>query len=106
MTVVHNHPHPLAHQVVDPTNPAILAKFGRVRVEDWDDRVAGLTWAEQLHQGNYQQANIYSEDQYLQQLSGGLSAASPRFDVVRCHTLTTGELVLLHNDWLPVPDQQ
>lgn len=105
MTVVHNHQHPLAHQVVEPVNTSILAKFGKVRIEDWDDRVAGLTWAEQLHQGTYPQAFSYTDESYLQQVSGGLSDAAPRFDVVRCHTLTTGELVLLHNDWLPTPDQ-
>ena len=42
MTVVHNHPHPLAMQNVKPVNPQIFQKFGMVRVEDWDDRVAKL----------------------------------------------------------------
>ena len=96
MSVVHNHPHPLAMTVVTPTNREIFKKFGKVRIEDWDDRVAGETWQQRFVRGNARSVNSYIIDK--------TDLGTPQNtvnEVVRCHTLTTGELVLLHDDWLP-----
>lgn len=97
MTVVHNHPHPLTMQVVTPSNPSILRLFGRVRVEDWDDRVSGMTVREHASRGTSQEVHVYEDN--------GGTVPGPDADnqspVVRCHTLATGEMVLLHADWLP-----
>lgn len=100
MTVIHPHPHPLAMTVVVPANEEIRKKFGVVRVEDWDDRVAGLTWHERHSvQGTFPEAAAYAE--HKERISTPLQS---RNEVVRCHTITTGELVLLHDDWLPSCD--
>lgn len=95
MTSVHNEPHPLAHRYVQPSNEAIAKKFGIVRVEDWDDRVAGSLWNERGNQGGHKDVERYVEDM--------ISFNAPlqeRNEVVRCHTQSTGELVLLHDAWL------
>lgn len=95
MTVVHNHPHPKAMTVVKPSNEEIFKKFGMVRIEDWDDRIHGTTWQERLSRGSHSEASAY--------LSDKTNTGTPRDmvnEVVACHTITTGERVLLHNDWL------
>jgi len=96
MTAVHNHPHPLAQKYVLPTNPQIAKKFGVVRVEDWDDRVAGATWIERQMRGSAKEADDYVSTSHLP----GLTTTPTDAEVVRCHTQSTGELVLLHHDWL------
>lgn len=90
MTSVHLHPHPLAQRYVKPSNSEIAKKFGIVRVEDWDDRVAGETWDDRHNRGGDKAADDYA------------ALASPRtsYEVVRCHTQSTGDLILLHDDWL------
>lgn len=88
MTVVHNHPHPKAHQVVKPSNPEILKKFGMVRIEDWSDRILQLTWRELVGRN------------YAPAMEQNLLTAVADDQIVACHTLTTGERVLLHDDWL------
>lgn len=96
MTVVHNHPHPLSQRYVKPSNNEIAKKFGIVRVEDWDDRVSGITWLEQARRGGYPQA-----EQYRTRARNATSRVSlDSLEVVRCHTQSTGELVYLHDDWL------
>lgn len=96
MTSVHNEPHPLAQKYVIPSNKEIAKKFGTVRVEDWDDRVAGLPWTEQVERHGYPQAEQYhARAQY-----DGHKASLASLEVVRCHTQSTGELVLLHHDWV------
>lgn len=99
MTVAHNHPHPLAQKVVEPSNAEILKKFGTVRVEDWNDRVTGLLWTEIAQRGNYSEVSEYPISALAAQKGRGPVSAT--HDVVRCHSVTTGEVVLLHNDWLP-----
>lgn len=107
MSVVHNHPHPLALQVVTPVNSRIFQKYGRVRVEDWDDRVSGLTWDEQISRGSFPSANSYwdlTQDPAVsidQPLGQQLPSQPYAQQVVRCHTLDTGAVILLHTDWLP-----
>lgn len=101
VTVIHPHPHPLAMKVVTPKNVEIFKKFGNVRVEDWDDRVSGLTWHEKVSRGNFPEANYYKQSAEFG--STAVPASSAAMAVVRCHTTSTGELVLLHNDWLPSP---
>lgn len=96
MTAVHNEPHPMAQQYVLPSNPEIAKKFGAVRIEDWDDRIAENTWLIMRVRGN-QDASSYAElASSMQAPMTGLAAC----EVVRCHTQRTGELVLLHDDWL------
>lgn len=96
MPVVHNQPHPLSQRYVLSANSQIARKFGVVRVEDWDDRVAGATWAERNRQGGFPEVTKYVD------LTGSPSLAHTPADtaVVRCHTQSTGETVLLHDDWL------
>jgi hypothetical protein len=95
MTVVHPHPHPLAMQVVTPSNPEILKTFGRVRIEDWSDRILQGTWQELRGRSsevkNY--LNLANEP--------GLGSVMVDNEIVACHTLHDGSRVLLHNDWLP-----
>lgn len=101
MTVVHPHPHPSAMKTVQITNPQVAKKFGdRVYLVDWDDRVAGSTWAERVANGGSPEAATYQESQYNALVTGDLGEASGRLEVVRCHDLTTGELILLHDDWI------
>lgn len=97
MTVVHNHPHPLSQRYVKPSNPQILAKFGIVRIEDWDDRVAGFTWIERHQQGAFKEVEAYLYGTAPDRVLTGTAGST---DVVRCHTQSTGDLVLLHDDWL------
>jgi hypothetical protein len=99
MTSVHKEPHPLAQRYIKPSNVAIAKKFGIVRIEDWDDRVSGDTWVSLRERGNA------SAEQYVDSLNNtarDTSVLVPEilFEVVRCHTQSTGELVLLHHDWL------
>lgn len=96
MTSVHNEPHPLAQKYVRPSNPQIARKFGIVRVEDWDDRVSGSTWVERNIQGGHPEVDSYLNTSHLP----GLTATPVDAQVVRCHTQSTGETVLLHHDWL------
>ena len=102
MTVVHPHPHPLAQQVVEPINPQILAKFGKVRVEDWDDRISGSTVAEHVSRGSKIWYGAYQDARD----AVGVSPASPITAVVRSHSVRTGSVVLLHDDWLRTAEQQ
>jgi hypothetical protein len=98
MTVVHNTPHRFHMQVVTPSNPQILKKFGKVRVEDWDDRVAGgVTWDQRQARGGYHETEVYVAQKAATNPTVPVAEA---LNVVRCHTLDTGELVLLHDDWL------
>lgn len=96
MTVVHPHPHPRTMCTVQITNPEVAKKFGqKVYVVDWDDRVSGETWAERMTHGGSPEAAAYVS------LSTAVTPdANPDNDVVRCHDLTTGELILLHDDWI------
>lgn len=96
MTSVHKEPHPLAQKYVKPNNPQIARKFGIVRIEDWDDRVAGDTWVDRHARGGSPESDQYDE---LSRQYGAESWQRVE-DVVRCHTQSTGELVLLHHDWL------
>lgn len=95
MTVVHNEPHPLAQKYVKPSNAEISRKFGIVRVEDWDDRVGGDPWLDRYLRGGFPEA-----DQYEQLHNQVSPIPMAMLEVVRCHTQSTGELVLLHDDWL------
>lgn len=96
MTAIHNEPHPLAQKYVNPGNPQIAKKFGIVRVEDWDDRVAGETWVDRHARGGFPEADQYDEvSRRIHPDSWG-----DMYKVVRCHTQSTGELVLLHDDWV------
>lgn len=111
MTVVHQHPHPLAMRVVSPTNSFILKKFGMVRVEDWDDRVSGVTFTEKLKRGTFFEAECANQDLDSPEVAEGCSkvlkmpSSTWEDDFVRCHSTTTGDLILLHDDWLPTPEQ-
>jgi hypothetical protein len=96
MSVSHNHPHPKFGQVVTPSNVEIAKKYGRVHIIDWDDRVSGLTISEQNGRGGYPQAEKYTAYATMEKVS----PLSSSLDIVRCYTVGTGELVLLHNDWL------
>jgi hypothetical protein len=96
MTVVHNSPHPLAMEVVIPANTEIAKKFGEVRIEDWEDRVAGLTWTEQYVR-SVPSTRAYEESVW----DAKTGTVSSLHAVVRCHSTATGELILLHDDWLP-----
>jgi hypothetical protein len=98
MTVVHNQPHPQAMTVVTPSNTAIFQKYGKLRIEDWDDRIAGLTWSEQINRSPAGAAAVYSAQ--LKQPSTPVSPTSSNFSVLRCHQLSTGTVVLIHTDWL------
>jgi hypothetical protein len=93
MTVVHNNPHPLAMKVLVPKNEEIAKKFGEVRIEDWDDRVAGSTWRERAQRGT-------EVDAYTNETVDLVPGTASDFEVVRCHSTATGELILLHDDWL------
>jgi hypothetical protein len=104
MVAHHPHPHPRAQEVLIPSNSKVAEKFGQVRVEDWDDRVAGDAWAERLaHRG----ADAFPEtmgymrtrDQ-VHAATGASPAAAEHTEIVRCHSTRTGELILLHDDWL------
>lgn len=98
MTSVHNEPHPLAQRYIKPNNPEIASKFGVVRIEDWDDRISGYPWPVLRDQG----ANS-SVESYVAQVNAtdrSVLAPAALFDVVRCHTQSTGELVLLHDEWV------
>ena len=92
MTVMHPHPHPLAMSVVTPSNPEIFKKFGKVRIEDWSDRVLQGTWQELRGRSSEVQS-------YLGQ-AAALKTATDN-EIIACHTLHDGSRVLLHNDWLP-----
>lgn len=93
MSVVHNHPHPKAMQVVTPSNVQIFRKFGKVRIEDWSDRVMQGTWKELQSRTPEIQSYLHTADQ--------TDSVVPADDeIVACHTIRTGERVLLHNDWL------
>jgi hypothetical protein len=99
MTVIHPHPHPLAMRVVTPTNPEILRVYGKVRVEDWDDRISGYVLSEHLRRGGNEAIQQYVkrvEDKKTQATLPG-----PHSSIVRCHTMRTGDMILLHDDWLP-----
>lgn len=96
LAAVHNEPHPLALKYVKPNNQAIAKKFGVVRIEDWDDRVAGLPWTEQIERHNFPQAEQYRSRAQYEAHKAPLGS----LEVVRCHTQSTGELVLLHHDWV------
>lgn len=96
MTAVHNEPHPLAQKYVRPSNPQIAKKFGIVRIEDWDDRVSGRTWLERNLQGGHPEVDTYM----VTANTPGVSPTPTDAQVVRCHTQSTGETVLLHDDWL------
>lgn len=98
MTTVHPHPHPRAHEVLIPSNEEIAKKFGQVRVEDWDDRVAGETWSERHQRGAGPEVGSYLHSTVLPGCEG--SRWPQQHEVVRCHSTTTGELILLHDDWL------
>jgi hypothetical protein len=102
MTVVHAHPHPLAQKIITPANEAIASKFGKVRVEDWDDRVAGRTWLEQNLSGGTPATSTYAVTKHDVPVSDALSVLA----VVRCHSTHTGEVVLLHDDWLLKASEQ
>lgn len=96
MSVTHQHPHPLAMKVVIPSNKNIADKFGQVRVEDWDDRVSGQTLVEKLGRGTFPEV-----DTLMHVLVGVKTDGGSQDAIVRCHSVVTGELVLLHDDWLP-----
>lgn len=95
--VVHPHPHPKQFEVLLPSNPEIAKKFGQVRVEDWDDRVRGETWTTAL-----QHSAPDEVAKYVKNATGkGPSVHGEHTnEVVRCHSTATGELILLHDDWL------
>lgn len=97
MTVVHPHPHPRTMCTVQITNPEVAKKFGqKVYVVDWDDRITGETWNVLASRG------VKPEDGYAVIAAQYQAPISPgqTLDVVRCHDLTTGELILLHDDWI------
>lgn len=94
--VVHPNRHPRAEEVLVPSNPEIAKKFGEIRVEDWDDRVAGATWRERHSHGGFPEVLRFLGTTN----EGDLGHTPADADVVRCHSTTTGDLVLLHNDWL------
>jgi hypothetical protein len=98
MTVVHNQPHPMAMKYVVPSNPNIAAKFGIVRIEDWHDRIRQETWIQLVQHGD-QESTAYAS---RASVAGNVppSTYPAMLDVVLCHTQTTGEVVLLHDDWL------
>lgn len=101
--MVHPHPHPKAMQVLTPSNPEIAKKFGQVRVEDWDDRVAQMTWTEKLVHGqeSFPEAHTYKKSlEGVPESTAAIVANDATMEVVRCHSTCTGELILLHNDWL------
>jgi hypothetical protein len=104
MSVVHPQPHPRQFEVFVPANPEIARKYGQVRVEDWDDRVAGEAWIERLsHRGSeaFPEAMGYMRTRDEVHAATGFSPASANHtEIVRCHATATGELVLLHDDWL------
>lgn len=99
MTSVHTEPHPLAQRYVKPNNPEILKKFGIVRIEDWDDRVSGDTWPTLRERGS---ASVERYVDTLNHVAHDTSVLAPAIlcEVVRCHTQSTGELVLLHDAWV------
>lgn len=97
MTVVHNDRHPRAEEVLVPSNEEIAKKFGEVRVEDWEDRVRGETWTE-----SYSRRSSAEIAQYVSDAIGkgpGVHGDGTH-EVVRCHSTRTGDLILLHNEWL------
>lgn len=94
MAVVHNQPHPKAHQVVKPSNAEIFKTFGMVRIEDWSDRIMQGTWMELQNRSAVAQKYVGTKN-----LPGTGSVPADN-QVVACHTLSTGERVLLHDDWL------
>lgn len=96
MTSVHTERHPLAERYVKPSNAAILKKFGIVRVEDWADRVDGETWPTLRTRGSAQ-IERYVELAHAQNAPMG---PGNLLEVVRCHLQSTGDLVLLHDEWI------
>lgn len=99
MTSIHNEPHPLAQKYVRPSNAEIAKKYGIVRIEDWDDRIAGDVWTTLRERGDS------SVERYIALVNniksqGPVLTPDEVFNVVRCHTQSTGEMVRLHNDWL------
>lgn len=96
MTAVHNTPHPLAQKYVKPSNVEITKKFGIVRIEDWNDRIEGDSWLTLRHRGLAHVDRYTTLAQSLQAPMTGLACDA----IVRCHTQSTGDLVLLHDDWL------
>lgn len=98
MTSVHTEPHPMAQKYVKPNNPEIAKKFGIVRVEDWDDRVSGETWPTLRERGLNTSVETYLVQ--VNALDASVLAPAALYEVVRCHTQSTGEVVLLHHDWI------
>jgi hypothetical protein len=94
MSVVHNHPHPMAQQVIQPQNAEIYRKFGAVRVEDWADRVLGDT------PGNLRQRSEPVDRYEATSRLPGCTGMPDDDEIVACHTVLTGERVLLHDLWL------
>lgn len=99
MTVIHPHPHRLAMKVVLPSNYEIARTYGKVRVEDWDDRVSGQILTEHLRRGGQEAHEFYKRR--LDDPETPVEPAAPALAIVRCHTLTDGQMILLHDDWLP-----
>lgn len=99
MASVHNEPHPLAHKYVVPSNKEIAKKFGVVRVEDWDDRIAGDTWMTLRERGEPSVERYVDLVNTIRSQSPVLAPAVLN-EVVRCHTQSTGEMVRLHDAWL------
>lgn len=96
MTSVHNEPHPLAQKYVRPSNVEIAKKFGIVRIEDWNDRIEGDSW---LHLRSRGLTHVDRYTTLAQSLHAPLTGLACD-EIVRCHMQSTGDLVLLHNDWL------
>lgn len=94
---VHPEPHPRAHEVLIPSNPEIAKKFGQVRVEDWDDRVRGESWTETFNRRSTQEVTRYIQSAVGK---GPEIHGEGTNEVVRCHSTTSGELILLHDTWL------
>ena len=97
MTSVHTEPHRLAQKYVKPSSTEILKKYGIVRVEDWDDRVSGDVWTTLREQGN---GDVERYVELVHQMGTSVLAPLSIFQVVRCHLQSTGDVVLLHDEWL------
>lgn len=105
MTAIHTEPHPLAGQIITPVNKNIFSKFGKVRVEDWADRINGMPWRESLSASDGRAADYNRERQSIFTNTGDKSAMTraAEDEVVLCHIMTgpdMGQSVLLHDMWL------
>jgi hypothetical protein len=98
MTTIHQHPHPLAGQKLASSNPEMAQRYGKLHVIDWDDRVAGTTWQERRSRaGVFPEVVTYAMNR--QELLTA-SVLENENAVVRTHSCSSGDLILMHTDWL------